>query len=222
MSRHYRIASEKPIQERIFEAIEDLPKFNSLIDDIKDGTLPELEGNVITAALCFTIKGDVENAKKLINKIDLSSLTDHDHYDSVWTIANNRGNLGNQDPSLLVIKHMIEVGFRVGAIATNKINGTKTDVLDQIVKQSGFGEKHHSTDLAIIAALLETGSIAGFPKDSLICAQTLEGLRDNSIEMSSLRDRPALSPNTSVAPATEVGAAPVAVRRHSPSCCNIL
>lgn len=192
---HYDKITEITIQEQILNNLDNVAKFNELIDGIEDKTLPESENNLSVALLELAISGGVENvekAKKIINKIDLSTFSDRDHYDMMWGIANSRRDGAREDPSFLVIEHMLKVGFNAGAVIENGINGKKTDLFDQIIRQSGFGSAKHSTDLAIIEAILETGSVAGFPKSSPVTTQTIEDLRNNTIEMKSLRNRAAL------------------------------
>jgi hypothetical protein len=212
----------KPIQEQILDAAFaiDTECLNKILKKTTDKTLPELDLNLVTAVSCLTSKGDVENAKKIIDKVDLTALSNRDHYEMLWGIANNRGSGGAEDPAFLVIKHMLKAGFKAGVIHKTEYGDEKTDLFDQIVKQSQFGSANHSTDLVIIEAILETGSVAGFPKSSPINAQTIEGLRNNTIEIRSFRDRPALQ--ETVRPSSSVEQAELVIAKHNNSYCIIL
>ena len=212
----------KTIQEQILDAAFEINNkcLNKLLEKTTDKTLPELDSNLATATSYLASKGDVENAKKIIDKVDLTSLSDHDHYEMLWGIANNRGSGGAEDPAFLVIKHMLKAGFKAGVIHKNEYGDEKTDLFDQIVKQSHFGSAKHSTDLVIIEAILETGSVAGFPKLSPITAQTIEGLRNNKIEMESLRDRPALQ--ETIRPSSSVEQTEWVIVKHNNSCCTVM
>ncbi len=213
----------KPIQEHILDAVFEIDTecLNKILEKTTDKTLPELDLNLATATSYLASKGDVENAKKIIDKVDLTALSNRDHYEMLWGIANNRGSGGAEDPAFLVIKHMLKAGFKAGVIHKNEYGDKKTDLFDQIVKQSYFGSVKHSTDLVIIEAILETGSVAGFPKLSPITAQTIEGLRNNKIEMKSLRDRPALQ-ETTVRPSSSVEQAELVVVKPLNACCTVM
>ena len=213
----------KPIQEQILDAAFaiDTECLNKILEKTTDKTLPELDLNLATATSYLASKGDVENAKKIIDKVDLTALSNRDHYEMLWGIANNRGSGGAEDPAFLVIKHILKAGFKAGVIHKNEYGDEKTDLFDQIVKQSQFGSANHSTDLVIIEAILETGSVAGFPKSSPIIAQTIEGLRNNTIEMGSLRDRPALQ-ETTVRPSSSVEQAELVIAKHNNSYCVVM
>jgi len=212
----------KPIQEQILDAAFaiDTECLNKILEKTTDKTLPELDLNLVTAVSYLTSKEDVENAKKIIDKVDLTALSNRDHYEMLWGIANNRRGGGAEDPAFLVIKHMLKAGFKAGVIHKTEYGDEKTDLFDQIVKQSRFGSDNYSTDLVIIEAILKTGSVAGFPELSPITDQTIEGLRNNTIEMRSFRDRPALQEN--VRPSSSVEQAELVIVKHNNSCCIIL
>lgn len=215
--------TEITIQEQILNNVGNVAKFNELIDGIKDGTLPEFDYNLSEALSKLSTKGGLENvekAKKIINKIDLSTFSNSDHYEMMWGIANNRRDGGREDSSFLLIEHMLKVGFNAGAIIENENGDEKTDLFDQVIKQSGFGSAKHSTDLAIIEAILEAGSVVGFPKNSPVTIQTIEGLKNNTIEMKSLRNRTSLY--EVVSPSSSVEQAKSVVVKPDNSCCIVM
>jgi len=112
----------KPIQEQILDAAFEIDTecLNKILEKTTDKTLPELDLNLATAVSYLTSKGDVENAKKIIDKVDLTALSNRDHYEMLWGIANNRRGGGAEDPAFLVIKHMLKAGFKAGVI--HKVN----------------------------------------------------------------------------------------------------
>lgn len=126
--RHYDKISEITIQEQILNNLDNVDAFNELIDGIEDGTLPEYDGNLSLALMELTTSvgiKNVEKAKKIINKIDLSTFSDRDHYEMLWGIANNRGDGGREAPSFLVIEQCFKLALMLEPLLKTELTAKK-------------------------------------------------------------------------------------------------
>lgn len=190
--RNYQIVPNT-IADHIIELVDNLDSssLNLLLAEIPDKTL---SGDHAYDLLCGTSpclihSKDLNNAKELVNKVDLSSIPDESHYEIAWGIANGRGKDGKNDPTFLIIKHLIDSGLNVGAVI-NYGKEEKSDLLFQISSQFVAKEDpKHATELAIVEAIIETGLIAGFKKGSDAYNQIMQSIASDTIDRSTFLNR---------------------------------
>ncbi len=153
------------IQEEICEAAFQ-QNFNEMLRLVAtiEGTIEDEAGDLATAIAILATLQRADLAKPIIDKIDVSKLTDQHHFDMTWGVANPRGDLGEEDAAVLILQYMIDAGFDVGKVV-GPTNHTR-DLVCEISSQFGTpGSPKFFTDMALIKTIFRTGAVAGFEGD---------------------------------------------------------
>ena len=143
--------SEKSIQEQIFDAAGEFllgqsssanTTLNSLLSTITNAIKEDADDNLGSSLVILSINGQTELAKKLSDKIDTRNLSDKQHYEILWGVANNRLPGGEQSSTFLIFQHLLEKG-----LDPSKKNTFGQTVLGEIAKQFGA---HLDTEIALV------------------------------------------------------------------------
>ena len=150
------------IQEEICEAAfqQNFNEMLRLVATIED-KIDDENGDLGTAIAILATLQRADLATPMIDKIDVSTLTDQQHFDMTWGIANLRGDLGEEDATVLILQDVIDAGFDVGKVVgpTNQ----RRDIVCEISSQFGTpGSPKFFTDMTLIKTIFRTGAVAGF------------------------------------------------------------
>ena len=115
----------------------------------------------------------LDHAVLLAKKIDFSKLSEGNHFEVSWVLANSR--IGSVELFPILIANGLNV-----AEVRDANSPDASDVLDQIVRQSAPETVSYATDVALVTMLLETGTIEDF-QDTDFATQVIEKLRNNEI-----------------------------------------
>lgn len=118
--------------------------------------------NVISTLCRSNAENKIELATNIINQVDVAqSFTDQkDHYEILWTLANNR--IG----AVEILPAMFTAGFNAGAVRHN--SNKKSDVFSECVNQFSTvpDTANYKTDCALLALLLRSGQLEGFSQET--------------------------------------------------------
>lgn len=140
--------------------------FNEMLRLVEtiEGTIEDEAGDLATAIAILATLQRADLAKPIIDKIDVSKLTDQHHFDMTWGVANPRGDLGEEDAAVLILQYMIDAGFDVGKVV-GPTNHTR-DLVCEISNQFGTpGSPKFFTDKALMKTIFRTRTVAGFEGD---------------------------------------------------------
>lgn len=113
-----------------------------------------LAGVIGTVAFKFI---SLEHAILLAHKVDFSKLSPGEHFETLWSLANNRIGATELFPIL------IDGGVNVAEIKA------KRDVLYEITRQTGdVRNKYYEDDLKLVISLLATGRIVDFEEEKAV------------------------------------------------------
>lgn len=128
----------------------------------------------------------IKLSRKIIDIIDINSLSDDDHFVVFSGVLNSRGTPKSLDTSasIAITKHLIDSGFKVENLSSGK------DAFQVVAEQSSTSIKEstdnnqkiaYEIDLAMATLLLETGKVPGLEEEK--GAQAIEAIRSGKCKL---------------------------------------